>query len=44
MDTDIKIPSGNKLPYAREVSIKRRIKNWLDAQQRIFKETKEKKG
>lgn len=44
MDTDIKIPSGNKLPYAREVSIKRRIQNWLDAQQKIRKDNDGKKG
>lgn len=42
METDIKIPSENKLPYAREMSIKRRVQNWLDAQQKNNKDNNKK--
>lgn len=42
METDIKIPE-NKLPYAKEVSIMKRLDNWLNQQMKVIKETKEKR-
>lgn len=42
MQTDIKI-HNKKFQYAREVSIKKRLDNWLNKQAKAMKETKDKK-
>lgn len=41
-ETDIKFPSANKLPYARRMSIMRKLQNYLDGELKAKKAGKEK--